>query len=86
MHEINKSLTIEEVPEPKLDYGEVLVETKACGICGTDLHIVEGTGYKPRLPHILGHEPAGVVAKSWRGCNKVQGWRQGRAKYLLHLR
>jgi propanol-preferring alcohol dehydrogenase len=63
MHELNKPLTIEDVSEPKLDYGEVLVKTKACGICGTDLHIVEGTGYKPKMPHILGHEPAGLVAK-----------------------
>lgn len=63
LRELNKPLTIEDVPVPELDYGEVLVATKACGICGTDLHIIEGTGYKPKLPHILGHEPAGVVAK-----------------------
>jgi len=72
MHEVNKLLTIEEVPEPKLDYGEVLVETKACGICGTDLHILEGTGYKPKLPHILGHEPAGVVAELGEGVTKFK--------------
>ena len=36
--------------------------TRSSGICGTDLHILEGRGYVPRLPHILGHEPAGVVA------------------------
>ena len=72
MREINKPLTIEEVPEPDLEYGEVLVATKACGICGTDLHIIEGTGYKPKLPHILGHEPAGVVAKLGPGVTKFQ--------------
>jgi D-arabinose 1-dehydrogenase-like Zn-dependent alcohol dehydrogenase len=72
MHEINALLTIEDVPEPELEYGEVLVSTKACGICGTDLHIIEGTGYKPRLPHILGHEPAGVVAKLGPGVTKFK--------------
>jgi D-arabinose 1-dehydrogenase-like Zn-dependent alcohol dehydrogenase len=70
MHDINQPLTVEEVPEPKLDYGEVLVATKSCGICGTDLHIIDGTGYKPKLPHILGHEPAGVVAKVGEGVSK----------------
>jgi D-arabinose 1-dehydrogenase-like Zn-dependent alcohol dehydrogenase len=38
------------------------VETRSCGICGTDLHIIEGFGYVPRLPHIPGHEPSGVVS------------------------
>lgn len=55
LHAINQPLVIEDVPEPRLDYGEVLVATKACGICGTDLHIIDGTGYRPKLPHILGH-------------------------------
>ena len=72
MRGINKPLLIEDVPEPQLDYGEVLVATKACGICGTDLHILEGTGYKPKLPHILGHEPTGKVAKLGPGVNKFQ--------------
>ncbi len=72
MHETNKPLEIEEVPVPELGYDDVLVETKACGICGTDLHIIEGTGYKPKLPHILGHEPAGVVSKLGPGVTKFK--------------
>ncbi len=72
MREVNQRLSIEEVPEPQLEYGEVLVQTKACGICGTDLHILEGTGYKPNLPHILGHEPAGFVAKLGPGVTKFK--------------
>ncbi len=72
LHELRKPLVIEQVPIPELGYGEVLVQTKACGICGTDLHIIEGTGYKPRLPHILGHEPAGVVAKVGDGVSKLR--------------
>jgi D-arabinose 1-dehydrogenase-like Zn-dependent alcohol dehydrogenase len=72
MHEVNKPLAIEDVPVPDLDHGEVLVSTKACGICGTDLHILEGTGYKPKLPHILGHEPAGVIAKLGPGVTKFR--------------
>ncbi len=39
----------------------MLVE--ACGICGTDLHIMEGLSYRPGLPLTLGHEPVGVVTE-----------------------
>jgi D-arabinose 1-dehydrogenase-like Zn-dependent alcohol dehydrogenase len=63
MHEVGKPLRIEEVPIPEIGPDEVLVETRCCGICGTDLHILKGFGYVPKLPHILGHEPSGVVAR-----------------------
>jgi len=56
-------LSIEDVPLPRIGPGEVLIETRTSGICGTDLHILEGHGYVPPLPHILGHEPAGVVVE-----------------------
>ena len=62
MHKVGEPLQIENVPTPEIGAEEVLVETRSCGICGTDLHILKGFGYVPPLPHILGHEPAGVVA------------------------
>jgi propanol-preferring alcohol dehydrogenase len=54
---------MEDIPKPKIGPHEVLVRTKACGICGTDLHIRDGWGYTPDLPFVMGHEPAGVVAE-----------------------
>ncbi len=72
LKELNRPLSIERVPVPELGYGEVLVRTQACGICGTDLHIIDGTGYKPKLPHILGHEPAGVVANIGQGVTRFK--------------
>jgi propanol-preferring alcohol dehydrogenase len=48
-----------EPPEPAP--GELLVRVEACGICGTDLHILEGSSYRPALPFVLGHEPVGRV-------------------------
>ena len=62
MHEVAKPMRIENIAVPEIGPEEVLVETRTCGICGTDLHILSGFGYVPPLPHILGHEPAGVVA------------------------
>ena len=72
MHEVGALLTIEEVPIPEIGPNEVLVETRTCGICGTDLHILKGFGYVPPLPHILGHEPAGVVARVGGNVTEVQ--------------
>jgi propanol-preferring alcohol dehydrogenase len=72
LHAIDQPLRYEEVADPEPGPDEVLVRTHACGICGTDLHIVDGWGYVPRLPHILGHEPAGVVAAVGEGVDGFQ--------------
>jgi D-arabinose 1-dehydrogenase-like Zn-dependent alcohol dehydrogenase len=61
LKELGKPLCVEDVAEPVLAPHEVLVETRACGICRTDLHIQDGLAYVPSLPHIPGHEPAGIV-------------------------
>ncbi|MGA2665570.1 MAG: alcohol dehydrogenase catalytic domain-containing protein, partial [Nitrososphaerales archaeon] len=63
LERLGAPLSIRDVPVPSISEGEALVETSFCGICGTDLHILEGRGYVPRLPHILGHEPCGAVAR-----------------------
>jgi 2-desacetyl-2-hydroxyethyl bacteriochlorophyllide A dehydrogenase len=54
-------LQVCDVPEPPLLAGSVIVEVSACGICGTDLHIMGGTSYRPELPFVLGHEPVGTI-------------------------
>jgi len=72
MHEVGAPLKIEEVAIPEIGPDEVLVETRCCGICGTDLHILKGFGYVPPLPHILGHEPAGVVAHVGGNVKEIQ--------------
>src|SRR3972149_6912508 len=57
-------LVIKDVPDPSVGDREVLVRVKACGVCHSDLHIVEGMmaarGLDP-FPLILGHEVTGVV-------------------------
>lgn len=62
LKQIGQPFSVENVPEPVLAPDEVLVETRTCGICRTDLHIQDGLAYVPSLPHIPGHEPAGIVA------------------------
>lgn len=72
--EIGKPLELADVPVPEPGAGEVLVRTHACGICRTDLHIAHGLAYRPALPHILGHEPAGTVERIGPG---VSGFAEG---------
>ncbi|QNP73420.1 zinc-dependent alcohol dehydrogenase family protein [Streptomyces roseirectus] len=53
---------VTEVPDPAPGPGEVVVEVAACGLCGTDLHILQGE-FAPELPIVPGHEFAGEVVE-----------------------
>jgi alcohol dehydrogenase, propanol-preferring len=54
-------LALTDLPEPKLDEGEVLIRVTRCGVCHTELDEIEGRTPPPRLPVILGHQVVGVV-------------------------
>jgi 2-desacetyl-2-hydroxyethyl bacteriochlorophyllide A dehydrogenase len=59
-------IAIENVDDPTPQPGEVVVRVAACGLCGTDLHILQGE-FAPSLPIIPCHEFAGVVVASGPG-------------------
>ncbi|MGB6121016.1 MAG: alcohol dehydrogenase catalytic domain-containing protein [Bacteroidota bacterium] len=66
-------IQLKDVPAPSIGDSEVLIDVKACGICGTDLHIYHDEfPYYP--PVILGHEFSGTIAAVGRN---VQGWAVG---------
>lgn len=67
-------LSFENVPEPSIGPDDVLVRVKACGICGSDVHGMDGSSGRRRPPIIMGHEAAGVIEKI--GAN-VTGWKFG---------
>ena len=56
-------LVYEEVPEPEIGADEVLIQVKACGICGSDVHGMDGSTGRRVPPLIMGHEAAGIVAR-----------------------
>ncbi len=62
LRSFGERLSIEEAPKPQPAQGDVLVHVRACGIDGTDLKLLDGFGYVPALPFIMGHEIAGEVA------------------------
>jgi propanol-preferring alcohol dehydrogenase len=53
-----------ELPDPVAGPGEALLRVRACGVCRTDLHIVDGELAEPKLPLVLGHQIVGEVVES----------------------
>ncbi|MYT71062.1 MULTISPECIES: zinc-dependent alcohol dehydrogenase family protein [unclassified Streptomyces] len=64
-------VTVGEVPDPTPGPRDVVVEVAACGLCGTDLHILQGE-FAPTLPVVPGHEFAGTVAEVGRDVTEVR--------------
>ena len=63
-------LQYRSIPDPVAAPGQVLVKVSACGVCRTDLHVVDGELTDPRLPIIPGHEIVGCVAAIGTGVNR----------------
>src|ERR1041385_916921 len=63
-----------EVPAPEPGPEEVLLAVKACGICGSDVHGLDGSTGRRRPPIIMGHEASGVIAQVG---SAVSGWSPG---------
>lgn len=63
LEKVKEPLVLQEVRLPTVEPFEVLIKIKACGVCHTDLHIVDGELSAPSLPLILGHQVVGIVEK-----------------------
>lgn len=61
LDEAGSSLAGRDVPRPDPARGEVRVRVETCGVCRTDLHIVDGELRNPKLPLVLGHQIVGIV-------------------------
>ena len=67
-------LVYQEVDEPQPVHGEVLIQVKACGICGSDVHGMDGSTGRRQPPIIMGHEASGVIVQTGAG---VTRWKEG---------
>lgn len=63
-----------DVPEPEISDDEVLVQVKACGICGSDVHGMDGSTGRRIPPLIMGHEASGIIFKVGKN---VKNWKVG---------
>jgi propanol-preferring alcohol dehydrogenase len=61
LDEPRRPLHLAELPDPEPGPGQVLIRVRACGVCRTDLHIVDGELTHPKLPLVPGHQTVGEV-------------------------
>ncbi|HEX9168224.1 MAG TPA: zinc-dependent alcohol dehydrogenase family protein [Roseiarcus sp.] len=76
-------LLMEERPDPTPGPGQIRVRIEACGVCRTDLHVVDGELPHPKLPIVPGHEIVGRVDAVGEGVSLQPGARVGVA-WLAH--
>jgi propanol-preferring alcohol dehydrogenase len=90
--EVPKQPLVErEMPDPAPGEGQVMLEVAACGVCRTDLHVLDGELSEPKLPLVLGHQIVGRVAAAGPGADRFAegdrvgvpwlGWTCGRCRY-----
>jgi propanol-preferring alcohol dehydrogenase len=76
-----RPLVERELPELKAGPGQVLLRVRACGVCRTDLHVVDGELPDPKLPLVLGHQVVGVTRDGRRLGVPWLGWACGECRY-----
>jgi alcohol dehydrogenase, propanol-preferring len=86
-------LRMAEIPIPKPGPGQLLIRVRACAVCRTDLHVVDGELTRPKLPLIPGHEIVGIVEEKGEGAERFEtgdrvgipwlGWTCGECSYCL---
>lgn len=86
-------LELAELSDPEPGSGQVLVSVDACGVCRTDLHIVDGELTEPKLPLVPGHQIIGTVTSMGEGADRFAsgdrvgvpwlGWTCGECRYCV---
>jgi alcohol dehydrogenase, propanol-preferring len=84
-------LRLAELPEPTPGPGQVQLAVHACGVCRTDLHILDGDLAEPKLPLVMGHQVVGAVRAAGEGAERFApgdrvgvpwlGWTDGECRY-----
>jgi propanol-preferring alcohol dehydrogenase len=96
LHRAGEPLRLAELPVPEPGPGQVLVRVTACGVCRTDLHVVDGELAEPKLPIVPGHEIVGRVVGTGPGVDRFAreerigipwlGWTCGRCRFCTSAR
>jgi len=82
-----------ELPVPEPGLGQVRIDVTCCGVCRTDLHILDGELDQPKLPLVPGHQIVGTVSAAGDGADRYEigdrigvpwlGWTCGECRYCL---
>src|SRR5216683_2609500 len=80
-----RPLRTAEIPRPEPGPGQILLAVRACGVCRTDLHVLDGELPDPKLPLVPGHEIVGTVAGVGPGSARFTGYQLdgGYAEYAV---
>ena len=89
-------LRLADLPLPTPGVGQVLIRVRACAVCRTDLHVVDGELTRPKLPLVPGHEIVGTVEQLGEGVDRFRigdrvgvpwlGWTCGECSYCRSRR
>lgn len=84
-------LVIKDIPDPEPGDGQLLLKVHACGVCRTDLHVIDGDLDDPRLPLVLGHQIVATVVEAGSEAERFSqgdrvgvpwlGWSCGQCRY-----
>jgi propanol-preferring alcohol dehydrogenase len=93
LHGYGERLALDDIPMPHPGPGEVVIKVGGAGFCHSDLHVIDGEiRVLPRMPLVLGHENAGIVAEAGAGVTGVRegdavavfgGWGCGHCDYCV---
>jgi propanol-preferring alcohol dehydrogenase len=83
LHAVGEPLRLEDVPEPEPQPGQVLLRVAVCGVCRTDLHVVDGELPNPKLPLVPGHQIVGRTEDGRRLGVPWLGSTDGTCRYCL---
>ena len=68
------NLVVRDVPEPEMKDNEVLIQVRSAGICGSDVHGMDGSSGRRLTPIIMGHEASGIISDTGKD---VSAWKKG---------
>lgn len=94
LEKAGEPLRLAQLAVPTPGPGQVLLRVRACAVCRTDLHVVDGELTRPKLPLVPGHEIVGTVARLGEGADRFNvgdrvgvpwlGWTCGACSYCRH--
>src|ERR671938_201771 len=83
LNEPRRPLALRRLPVPEPGPGQVRVRVRACGVCRTDLHVVDGELPDPKLPLVPGHQVVGEADDGRRLGIPWLAWADGTCRYCV---
>ncbi len=77
-------LRLDDIPRPTLSPGELMVQVHVCGLCHTDLHVIEGELSNPALPLVPGHQIVGTIVEIAEGVTRFRVGARAGIPWLHH--